>query len=67
MHYAGMSDVARHAKEAMEIVGLAERIITSPTNYPVASGSGVAIARALVNNPAMVLADEPTGAGQPHR
>nr|WP_230080242.1 MULTISPECIES: ABC transporter ATP-binding protein [Winogradskyella] len=61
IHNTPKADAEKRAKELLEYLGLSERIHHKPNSMSGGEQQRVAVARALINNPNIIFADEPSG------
>lgn len=61
IHKAGVAESEKRAKELLDYLGLAHRFEHKPTQLSGGEQQRVAVARALMNQPKVVFADEPSG------
>lgn len=58
---ASFTDAQRRAKELLDFLGLSERFDHKPAQLSGGEQQRIAVARALINNPLVIFADEPSG------
>ncbi len=63
---ASSSDAMNRAKETLALLDLSERALHKPAELSGGEKQRVAVARALINNPAVIFADEPSGSLDTH-
>ncbi|MCG8569083.1 MAG: ABC transporter ATP-binding protein, partial [Spirochaetes bacterium] len=60
--YQDSKKVENRAQQLLEIIGLSSRVSDYPNQLSIGECQRIAILRSLINHPALILADEPTGA-----